>query len=102
MGDSAGALLFCGVIAVLLVLFAAGLRLRAPLAGPLRLLVSGGVAGAAGAVTLLANVALSRHYLRFDLTRERAFTPSAEARQIVHSLHQPVRLTYFYQKQDPA
>jgi ABC-type uncharacterized transport system involved in gliding motility auxiliary subunit len=47
-------------------------------------------------------MALYRHDLQFDLTRERAFTPSAEAQEIVRGLNQPVQLTYFYQKQDPA
>jgi hypothetical protein len=102
LGDTGSALLFCGIVAVLLVLFASGLRLRTPAAGLRRWLVSAGVAGAAVAVTTLANMALYRHDLHLDLTRERAFTPSAEAQQIVRSLHQKVRLTYFYQKQDPA
>jgi len=102
LGDAGSALLFCGIVAVLLVLFAAGLRLRTPAAGLRRWLVSAGVAGAAVAVTILANMALYRHDLHLDLTRERAFTPSAEAQQIVRSLRQKVRLTYFYQKQDPA
>ena len=45
---------------------------------------------------------LRDHDLHFDLTREQAFTPSAEAQDIVRGLNQPVQLTYFYQKQDPA
>jgi ABC-type uncharacterized transport system involved in gliding motility auxiliary subunit len=102
LGDAAGALWFFGVIAALLVLFAAGLRLRIPAIGPGRLLARGAIIGAAVAVTVLANMALYRHDLQFDLTRERAFTPSAEAQEIVRGLNQPVRLTYFYQKQDPA
>ena len=54
------------------------------------------------AMTILANMALFRHDAHLDLTREQAFTPSAEAQQIVRRLSEPVDLTYFYQKQDPA
>jgi ABC-type uncharacterized transport system len=101
-GDAAGALWFGSVLAALLVLFAAGLRIRTPAAGPLRWLVRGAVVAGAIALTILANMALYRHDLQFDLTRQQAFTPSAEAQQIVRGLTQPVQLTYFYQKQDPA
>jgi ABC-type uncharacterized transport system len=102
LGDSEGALWFCGIIAALLVLFAAGLRLPISAIGLARWLASGGIVGAAVAVTLLANMALYRHDLQFDLTRGQAFTPSAEAQEIVRGLTQPVQLTFFYQKQDPA
>src|SRR5262249_17579792 len=101
-GDAAGALWFGTVLAALLVLFAAGLRIRTPAAGPLRWLVRGAVVAGAIALTILANMALYRHDLQFDLTRQQAFPPSAEAQQIVRGLTQPVQLTYFYQKQDPA
>jgi len=101
-GEGGAALWFCGVVAALAVLFAAGLRLRTPLAEPARWLMRTGVIAAALAVTVLANIALYRHDAQFDLTRERAFTPSPEAQQIVQALNQPVQLTFFYQKQDPA
>jgi hypothetical protein len=84
------------------VLFAGGIRLRIPAIGLARLLARSAVVGAAVAVTIFANMALYRHDLQFDLTREQAFTPSAEAQEIVRGLKQPVQLTYFYQKQDPA
>jgi hypothetical protein len=102
LGDSASALWFCGIIAALLVLFAAGLQLSIPAIGFARWVARLAIAGAAVAVTVLANMALYRHDLQFDLTRGQAFTPSAEARDIVRRLNQPVQLTYFYQKQDPA
>jgi hypothetical protein len=102
LGDAAGALWFFGVVAALVVLFAGGIRLRVPAIGLARLLARGAVVGAAVGVTILANMALYRHDLQFDLTRERAFTPSVEAQEIVRGLKQPVQLTYFYQKQDPA
>ena len=101
-GEAAAAVWFGGVIAALLVLFAAGLRMRTPLAGPGRWLPRAALVAAAFAVTVLANIALYRHDTQFDLTRERAFTPSPEAQRIVQALDQPVQLTFFYQKQDPA
>ncbi len=54
------------------------------------------------AVTILANVALFRHDAHLDLTHEKAFTPSAEAREVVRGLSEPVEVAYFYQKQNPA
>jgi hypothetical protein len=101
-GEASAALWFCGVAAALLVLFAAGLRVLTPPAGPARWLVRGVVIAAAVAVTVLANIALYRHDAQFDLTRGGGFTPSAEARRIVAGLTQPVQLTFFYQQQDPA
>jgi hypothetical protein len=100
--EAGAALWFCGVMAGLVVLFAAGLRLPIPPVGPARWLARGGVIGGATAMTILANIALYRHDAQFDLTREQAFTPSPEARQIVQRLAQPVQLTFFYQKEDPA
>src|SRR5262249_36435987 len=96
------ALWFLCVLAALLVLFAAGLRLPVPQGAFMRALVRAAVIGGAIGATVLANVALYRHDAQLDLTREQAFTPSAEAREIVRALRQPVDLTYFYQKQDPA
>ena len=53
------------------------------------------------AVAVLANVALSLHDAHIDLTREKIYTPSAQAMKVVDDLEQPVRLTYFYRGQDP-
>ena len=102
IGDAAGALWFCGVIGALLVLFAAGLRLPIPAIGLARWLTRAVIVGAAVGVAIFSNIALYRHDLQFDLTREQAFTPSAEAQEIVRRLNQSVQLTYFYQKEDPA
>jgi hypothetical protein len=101
-GAVPAALWFLGVLAALLVLFAAGLRLPIATAGFARGLMRAAAIGGAIAVTILANMALYRHDAQLDLTREQAFTPSAEAQEIVRTLRQPVDLTYFYQKQDPA
>ena len=75
-----------GIVVALALLFAAGLKVPSlglrPAAWHLPALV---VAAAVGGV-ILANVALFRHDAHLDLTRERAFTPSAEARQIVRGM----------------
>ena len=47
-------------------------------------------------------MALYRHDAHLDLTREQAFTPSREARDVVLSLTEEVHLVYFYQKDDAA
>ncbi|WP_334508297.1 GldG family protein [Bradyrhizobium sp. AZCC 1693] len=60
------------------------------------------VAAAAVAVTILANVALFRHDAHLDLTHEKAFTPSVEAREVVRRLSEPIEVVYFYQKQNPG
>jgi hypothetical protein len=93
---------FVLVLAALLVLFAAGVRARLPRGRWGRAGVRVALGLGAVAATLLANVALYRHDVHFDVTREQAFTPSAEARRVVDALATDVALTYFYQKQDPA
>jgi hypothetical protein len=93
---------FVVVLAGLLLLFAAGVRLPASRAGWGRRLARAGVAVGAGAIVLLANVALYRHDVHLDVTRSHAFTPSADARRVIQSLDTDVELTYFFQKQNPA
>src|ERR671925_285282 len=94
---------FAGWCAAMLVLFGFGIRL------PLQRRLSPwmGVAYTAGSVvvamvvTVVANVALVGHDVHFDLTRERVFTPSRQALEVVDRLSQDVALTYFYHAQDP-
>jgi hypothetical protein len=94
---------FVGWCMAMLVLFGLGIRL------PLQRRLShwAGVAYTAGSVvaamvvTVLANVALVGHDVRFDFTRERVFTPSRQALEVVDRLSQDVALTYFYHAQDP-
>jgi ABC-type uncharacterized transport system involved in gliding motility auxiliary subunit len=93
---------FGGVVLALAVLFAAGLRIPVRLTATSRIASVALVVSAAVAVTILANVALFRHDAHLDLTYEKAFTPSAEAQNVVRGLTQPVDLAYFYQKQNPA
>src|SRR2546429_610315 len=61
-----------------------------------------GIAAGAIGVAVLANVALALHDVHFDLTREKVFTPSRQAENVVDALRQDVKLTYFYQSQDQA
>ena len=93
---------FAGVVFALAVLFAAGLKVPARLAFASRIASATLVAAAAVAVTILANVALFRHDAHLDLTHEKAFTPSAEAREVVRRLSEPIEVVYFYQKQNQA
>ena len=65
-------------------------------------LFAAAVVAAAVAVTVIANVALVLHDNHIDLTREKVFTPSAQAMRVVDNLQQEVKLTYFYRSQDPA
>lgn len=94
---------FLGWLVAVAALFALALRL--PLQTRLSALGSRVYAGAVVvlifAVAVLANLALSLHDAHIDLTREEVFTPSELALEVVDRLNQPVRLTYFYQGQDP-
>jgi len=93
---------FAIVLVALGVLFAVGLRVPAGRTRWRRRATWIVVLLAASAVTIAANVALYRHDVHFDITREQAFTPSPEARRVIEGLSTDVDLTYFYQKQNPA
>jgi ABC-type uncharacterized transport system len=93
---------FLGVVAALVLLFAAGLKLPVRIGSTSRVATTVLVVGAAMGIAILANVALFRHDAYLDLTREKAFTPSAEARDLVRALQEPVDVAYFYQKQNPG
>jgi ABC-type uncharacterized transport system involved in gliding motility auxiliary subunit len=94
---------FVGWCVAMLVLFGLGIRL--PLQRRLShwagVAYTAGIVAAAIGVTVLANVALVGHDVHFDLTRERVFTPSRQALEVVDRLSQDVALTYFYHAQDP-
>ncbi len=61
------------------------------------------VVGVAGAgLMLLVNLAIYRHDIHVDLTRDQAFSPAPETVRVVRGLTQDVELTYFYQKQQPS
>ncbi|OKO77630.1 Gldg family protein [Bradyrhizobium sp. NAS96.2] len=93
---------FLGVVAALALLFAAGLRLPVRLGYASRAVSAALVVAVAVAVVVLANAALFRHDAHLDFTREKAFTPSAEAGEVVRRLAEPIDVTYFYQKQNPG
>jgi hypothetical protein len=93
---------FFGVIAALALLFAAGLKLPVRLGFASRAVSGALVVAAAITVVILANVALFRRDAHLDLTREKAFTPSAEAGELVRGLTEPIDVAYFYQKQNPG
>ena len=94
---------FAGWLVAVVLLFLAGARL--PLGvrhGRFRAIAfHGAIVLAAVGVAVLANVALTLNDAHFDLTREKIYTPSAQAMKVVDDLKEPVRLTYFYRSQDP-
>src|SRR5919109_3027335 len=94
---------FAGWCVAMLVLFGLGIRLplQRRLSHWMGVAYTVGSVVAALVVTALANVALVGHDVHFDLTRERVFTPSRQALEVVDRLSQDVALTYFYHAQDP-
>jgi hypothetical protein len=102
--DVVNSLWFVGWLAAVLLLFGLGVRLPLqPRLGRFSAAAyTAGVVVAVMAVAALAAIALTLHDVHFDLTREQVFTPSRQAEHVVDSLERPVKLTYFYQAQDPA
>ena len=101
-GDLINVGLFLGVIVALALLFAAGLKLPVRLGFAPRAISAALVIASALGVVILANAALFRHDAHLDLTREKAFTPSAEASRVIRGLTEPVEVAYFFQKQNPG
>ena len=101
--DTANSLLFAAWTLALLALFMLALRL--PLRGSgSRLsawLTTALVAAAAIVIVIAANVALFRHDVHFDVSREGRNTPPAQLTTVVDNLHAPLSLTYFYNAGDP-
>lgn len=91
-----------GWLAAVLVLFAAGLGLPLEIRlAPWRSRAySAAVIVVAIGAAVLANVALTLHDVHFDLTREKAYTPSAAAMRAVDELTSAVSVTYFYRSAD--
>ena len=94
---------FAGWLVAIVLLFLAGTRLPLSLRySRLRAIaVHGAIVAAAVGVAVLANVALTLNDAHIDLTREKIYTPSAQAMKVIDDLKQPVRLIYFYRSQDP-
>ena len=101
--DAANSFLFAAWTLSLLALFM--LALRVPLRGTgSRLsawLTTAFVVGLATAIVVAANVALFRHDVHFDVSREGRNTPPAQLTTVVANLHAPLSLTYFYNAGDP-
>jgi gliding motility-associatede transport system auxiliary component len=94
---------FAGWFLAVVVLFAAGLRLPlAPLSGVWARLYAVGCVAAGIGVWVLSNVAIVLNDTHIDLTREKIYTPSADALAVVDELKTPVRITYFYRSDDPV
>jgi ABC-type uncharacterized transport system involved in gliding motility auxiliary subunit len=91
---------FAAWCAALLLLFSLGLRLPLHLRGRSAPLATAGILVAAAGVGLLANIALYRHDVFFDLTETGRFTPPPELQTVASSLDRDVSLTYFYNGQD--
>ncbi len=96
-------LLFAAWSLTLLTLFALAVRL--PLRGRGSRLTAWAanaliVCGAVG-VVIAANVALYRHDVHFDATREGLNTPPQQLTDVVEGLRTPLSLAYFYNANDP-
>jgi ABC-2 type transport system permease protein len=91
---------FAAWCAALLLLFSLGLRLPPHLRGVSAPLATAGILVAAAGVGLLANIALYRHDVNFDLTATGRYTPPPEMQTVASSLDRDVSLTYFYNGQD--
>jgi hypothetical protein len=100
--EAANGLLFAAWSMALLALFMLALRL--PLRGRGSRLsawtATALVTIAAIAVTVAANVALYRHDVHFDVSREGRNTPPAQLTAIIDHLRSPLSLTYFYNSGD--
>ncbi len=96
-------LFFAAWLLVLLALFAVAVRL--PLRGRgSRWSALGAntlIVAVAIAVAIAANVALYRHDVHFDATREGQNTPPPQLAEVVEGLRSPLVMTYFYNASDP-
>jgi ABC-type uncharacterized transport system len=99
----ANSLMFAAWSLTLLVLFALAVRL--PLRGRGSRWTAWGanalIVCAAVGVAVGANVALYRHDVHFDATREGLNTPPQQLTDVVDQLRSPLALTYFYNASDP-
>jgi hypothetical protein len=100
--DIENSLLFISWLLALVTLFMLALRL--PLRGRGSRLSAWSsaalVSGGAIAVVTVANLALYRHDLHFDVSREGRNTPPAQFTGVIKDLRAPLLLTYFYNNSD--
>jgi hypothetical protein len=95
-------LFFASWCAAMLMLFAFGLRLPLRIPGSRAQAVLYDAALATGAIVLacLANVAVFRHDVYLDVTREGTNTPPPQLESVLNGLNTEVSLTYFYNHSD--
>lgn len=95
--------LFAACLLVLLALFVLAVRL--PLRGggsrAAAWATNAAIACGALAIVVCANVALYRHDVHLDVSRERANTPPRQLTDVIAQLREPLALTYFYNAGDP-
>ena len=102
-GERGSNLLFFGTwCAAMLMLFALGLQLPLRIAGSRAraMLYNAALAIGAIVVVVLANVAMFRHDVYVDATREAANTPPPQFESVLDGLSSDVSLTYFYNHSD--
>jgi ABC-2 type transport system permease protein len=95
-------LFFAAWCAAMLMLFMLGLRLPLRIPGSRSRATLFNAALAVGAVVTacLANVAIFRHDVYLDVSREAANTPSPQLESVLDGLRSDVSLTYFYNHSD--
>ncbi len=100
--DVANTLFFAAWCAALLLVFVLALRLplQSRRKGYRVALETTALVAAALGVTLLANAALFRHDVHFDLSRSSRFTPPAALDSVATSLTRDVAVSYFYNDGD--
>ena len=100
--SSSNVLFFAAWCAAMLLIFLLALRLPLRAGGTQSRAVfrNGALAAAAIAVALLANVAVYRHDLHVDLSREGINTPPPQLQSVVQGLRSNISLTYFYNAAD--
>ncbi len=100
--SSSNAMFFLAWCVAVLLIFLLALRLPLRPGGTRSRAVLGNalLSAAAIAVALLANVAVYRHDLHVDLSREGINTPPPQLQSVVQDLHSEVWLTYFYNAAD--
>lgn len=87
-------------IVALGLIFVVALSLPSP-PGWRRWSLRGVVALAGIGLAMLTNLAVYKHDVHVDLTRNEAFSPAPETVRVLQGLTQDVELTYFYQKAQP-
>ena len=101
-GEAINLLFFVAWSAAMLVLFALALRLPLRIAGPRHRAAAWNLALAVAALLLAyaANVAVFRHDLHLDLSREAANTPPPQFESVIDGLKTDIAMIYLYNSAD--